>query len=155
MSGAGRIKCAIGAYAVYITTNQARTTGTLKKEEAVQAMMQACREAVTGHQKSTAILKSIWAPKEAEAQVHGKQHKLEVKGIRKGKGKGKAGGMRVGKGAGKSRARGSEQAVAHPPPQVMAIGAAGPQQSSRTDLRYQENKAFTSPPTGGDHAWLQ
>jgi len=112
MSGVERIKCAIGTYAVYITTNQARTTGTMKKEEAVQAMMQACREAVMGHQKSTAILKSIWAPKETEVQVHGKLHMLEVKGIRKGKGKGKARSRRVGKGAGKSGARGSDQDAA-------------------------------------------
>ena len=52
---------AVGALAVYTTTNQARHTGKLSREEALHALVQAGKEAVVGHEQSMEVLRTVGA----------------------------------------------------------------------------------------------
>ena len=89
---------AIGVFAVYTVTNQARHEGRFDQEEALNALGQACKEAVIGHQKSIKILRGVWvSPKEKNIDSD------KGKG-RKGKGRGKGkGGRKRGENKGKGR----------------------------------------------------
>ena len=84
---------AIGVFSVYTVTNQARHEGRFDQEEALNALGQACKEAVIGHQKSIKILRGVWVS-------HKEKEKERDKGKGKkgkGKGKGKGGRKRGGK----------------------------------------------------------
>ena len=53
---------AIGVFAVYTVTNEARHEGRFAQEQALNALGQACKEAVIGHQKSMQVLKKFGSP---------------------------------------------------------------------------------------------
>ena len=62
---------AVGAYAVYRTTNAARQRGHLSHGQAVAALKQAAKEGVLGHTKACLALDSVWAT--SKAATPGKQ----------------------------------------------------------------------------------